>query len=126
MPVQPRSCSLLQTDSPCDERERRAAVRCRCDLNSYCRRLGISNIGSWMGTAQDLSTKGVSLLLNGRISRGVFLDLSLERADGETFSKPLVVRVRRAIAQQDGTWLIGCTFVNRITKEDLHALLCDA
>jgi hypothetical protein len=100
-------------------------VRCRCDLNSYCRRLGIRNIGSWMGTAQDISSKGVSLLLNGRIARGVFLDLSLQRADGQTSSKSFVVRVRRASAQPDGTWLIGCNFINRITEDDLQALLAD-
>jgi hypothetical protein len=78
-----------------------------------------------MGTVSDISTKGIGLILNAGLSRGSFLDISLEHADGQRLSSPLRVRVRRVVSQPNGNWLVGCNFVNKISENELQAFLRD-
>jgi hypothetical protein len=53
----------------------------------------------------------------------MFLDLSLSSPDGEATSKQMLVRVRRVTPQADGSWLVGCNFVKKLTKEELRLWL---
>lgn len=71
----------------------------------------------------DISINGISLSLDAALRPGMFLDLSLENNDGEGFSQPMLVRVRRVTPQADGSFLVGCNFVKKLTKEELSLWL---
>jgi hypothetical protein len=53
----------------------------------------------------------------------MFLDLSLMTDHEESSSQAMLVRVRRVTPQSDGTWLVGCTFVKRLSNEELSGWL---
>src|SRR5438874_12610207 len=99
--------------------ERRRAARFECKRRNSWRLFATTVCSSGMGTVNDISINGISLTVDAALRPGMFLDLSLACDDGESFSQPMLVRVRRVTSQDDGTWLVGCNFVKRLSKEQL-------
>jgi hypothetical protein len=108
-----------QVPSVCD---RRREVRWRCQLQSQSRALR-SKADDWAdGFACDLSTSGIALVVSFPVTRGLVLEVSLPCAQGG-FLPARLVRVRRVKSHAEEKWLAGCTFVRRLTKEELDSLL---
>src|SRR5438445_5875745 len=103
--------------------ERRRAVRFECKRRNSWRLFATTTCSSGEGTINDISINGVSMSVDSALRPGMFLDLSLASDDGETFSQPMLVRVRRVKPQADGSWLVGCNFVKKLTKEELRLWL---
>jgi hypothetical protein len=102
--------------------DRRREVRWRCQLQSQSRALG-TKVDEWApGYACNLSTSGIALVVSFHVTRGLILEVSLPGAQGG-FLPARLVRVRRVKCQAEGKWLAGCTFVRRLTKEELDSLL---
>lgn len=112
--------SRIEPGEPSANHERRRAVRFECNRRNSWRLFATTVCSSGEGTVNDISINGVSLSVNSALRPGMFLDLSLTSADGESFSQPMLVRVRRVTPQADGSWLVGCNFVKKLTKEELH------
>jgi hypothetical protein len=102
--------------------DRRSGVRWRYHGLSRSRALGVAVDEGASSPASDLSARGIALILSCRVARGAILEVSLQRAAGR-FLPPRLVRVRRVAPYRDGQWLAGCTFVRRLTEEELHGLL---
>ena len=103
--------------------ERRRAARFECKRRNSWRLFATTICSSGEGTVNDISINGVSLSVDSALRPGMFLDLSLASDDGETFSQPMLVRVRRVTPQADGSWLVGCNFVKKLSKEELRLWL---
>jgi PilZ domain len=103
--------------------ERRRAVRFECQRRNSWRLFATTTCSSGQGTVNDISVSGISLSVDSALRPGMFLDLSLASPDGEGFSQPMLVRVRRVTPQADGSWLVGCKFVKKLTEEELRAWL---
>ena len=103
--------------------ERRRAVRFECKRRNSWRVFATTTCSSGEGAVNDISVNGISLSVDSALRPGMFLDLSLSSADGEGFSRPMLVRVRRVTPQADGSWLVGCNFVKKLTEEELRLWL---
>ena len=111
--------SIEQPGAP----ERRRAVRFECKRRNSWRLFGAATCCSGAGTVNDVSAHGLSLVVDSVLRPGMFLDLSLMTDREESSSQAMLVRVRRVTPQSDGTWLVGCTFVKRLSQEELSGWL---
>jgi hypothetical protein len=98
-------------------------VRFECQRKNSWRLFATTTCSSGQGTVNDISVNGISLSVDSALRPGMFLDLSLVGEDGEGLSQPMLVRVRRVTPQADGTWLVGCNFVKKLTEEELRGWL---
>lgn|SRR5262249_20769599 len=96
---------------------RRRAVRLECSRTSTCRVQTLSF--SRKGIVKDISPIGISLIVHAALRTGMFLDVSLLGDDEKSFSQPLLARVRHVTPQDDGTWLVGCSSVKKLSKQEL-------
>jgi hypothetical protein len=68
---------------------------------------------------KDISLGGLGLLCNQPVPQGTFLAVKLE---GANYSRVLRARVIHATAQGN-SWLLGCRLIDRLSSEELAALL---
>ncbi|HXG10762.1 MAG TPA: PilZ domain-containing protein [Gemmataceae bacterium] len=101
--------------------ERRARVRYPVDLDTSFRSLGQSKDEGSMARVWDISTLGISLLLDRRIEPGTTLVVELTKRPA--ISRVLLSRVKHATEHQNGSWVIGCEFIGALTDSELQALL---
>ena len=107
---------------PSTTANRRAAVRWRYEGRAQCRTLG-TKLDEWVsGAARDISIQAIALLLGTRPPRGAILEVQLQSAEGG-FLPARLARVRRAVAQGTGQWLVGCTFARKLSEAELQSLL---
>jgi hypothetical protein len=102
--------------------ERRASVRYACDLETSWRVYGTRTGDWWTVSVQDISVAGIGLISNFRLNSGTILVVKLQSTN-QSFSRPLLARVSRATVQSDGKWVIGCSFVRKLSDDELQALL---
>ena len=112
-----------QSAEPSAQGERRRAVRFQCKRKNSWRLFATATCYSGKGTVNDISVNGISITVSSSLRPGMFLDLSLASNDEESFSQAMLVRVRRVTAQTDGSWLVGCTFVKKLSEEQVRAWL---
>jgi hypothetical protein len=103
--------------------ERRRAVRFRCRRKNAWRLFAAATSSGGTGIVSDISLLGVSLIVDAPLRAGMFLELNLVDEDDAGSSQPMLVRVRRATRQTDGNWLLGCSFVKKLTQAELSAWL---
>ncbi|HEV3258912.1 MAG TPA: PilZ domain-containing protein [Gemmataceae bacterium] len=102
--------------------ERRAFVRFASEAQAVCRHAGAMAGAGWPGKVADISVGGLCLVLRHCFEPGTPLAIELPGARPGR-ARTLLVRVRHATAQADGTWLVGCAFAERLSEEELKALL---
>lgn len=102
--------------------ERRAYIRHACQLETACQPLTLGPRQQWQGRALNLSQGGLGLVLDRRFEKGTLLAIEIHRPDGAP-GRSLLARVAHVSQQADGLWLIGCAFANKLTEEDVTALL---
>lgn len=105
-----------------EQRERRASVRYPCNLQPSWRELGSNRGFSRIGKVHDISAAGIGLVVERLIKPGTVLVVHLQTID-QRLTRPLPMRVMHATAQPEGTWLVGCEFVRKLSNEDLQSLL---
>jgi hypothetical protein len=104
--------------------ERRAYVRFPCDREITCQTLaGLrGDQEKWLANVRDISVGGVGFVIDRRFEKGTALVIEL--ADqASASSRILLARVARVNAHGLGTWFVGCTFTNKLTDDELQALL---
>jgi hypothetical protein len=72
----------------------------------------------WAARVHDISSTGLSLVLQRRFERGTLLTLDLENR-AEKFRRTVVVRVVRVRRTRDGNWNLGCALDGEF---DAHSL----
>jgi hypothetical protein len=102
--------------------ERRAWVRYPLKLVTMWQLLGVAGEEHWTARVRDLSSNGVGLVIHRFFSPGTVLTVRL-RSSTSSYERSALVRVQHCTAQADGDWLAGCTFVVKLSSEELHQLL---
>lgn len=101
--------------------ERRTQRRIPCDLILCCRPLRRRKPLFHLVNVANISTAGVGLVLDRRVTPGTILAIELQRQ--QRVARTLLARVAHATANDDDTWTIGCEFANRLTHRELQDLL---
>ena len=100
-------------------RERRAAERQPCGLETSCLR-PTDGENAWDARVIDISTTGVGLLLTRRFEPGTLLTFRLEgRTEGQSYNA--IARVVHATRQAEGGWLLGCVLLDPLDEPQLRA-----
>jgi hypothetical protein len=113
--------TLSQFD-PSVLRERRAWVRFGCELKGNCQPITQLEAGNrWPAQVWDVSNGGVGLRLSRRFEPGTLLAIDLAAGPDDICTLPLS-RVRRVTAQGN-YWLLGCSWPDELSADDLRGLL---
>jgi hypothetical protein len=112
---------------PNNPADRRASVRYPCDPDSFstdnsCRPITAPKKEAWSASVRDLSTDGIGLVVSRRFELGTLLTVDLEDADHTAHSN-LLVRVVRIFQQDKDAWLLGCSFIHKLSESDLLSLM---
>ena len=102
--------------------DRRRAERYPCGLQPFWRIEGQEQVESPPAHVENISTTGIGLRVREPLKPGTVLVIKLQSAD-HRLSRPLPARVMHATLQSDGSWLVGCQFVRKLSEEDMQALL---
>jgi hypothetical protein len=100
--------------------DRRAAVRYRCPPAAPVR-LFLSEAEETLGWAYNLSGRGMAVLADRPLAAGAGVGLELVGVRGDGLRRP--ARVAHATRRADGTWLVGCAFLQPVSPEDVEAFL---
>lgn len=101
--------------------ERRAAQRHASNVEALTRPLEATDTISWGATLRDVSTTGIGLSLCYPFRAGTYLAVDLPESGGGIRS--VLVRVVHAADQPDGTWHVGCEFVQPLTESKLELVV---
>jgi hypothetical protein len=101
--------------------DRRAWVRYSCDLEASCIPANDDPEILWPARVVNISCGGVGLLLSRRFEPGFLLQVELQ-IPHKGFSRPLLVQVLHATGHERGGWLLGCSFPQPLTEEEVQQL----
>jgi len=100
---------------------RRAFPRYPSNRLAACQAVTAGREEAWVATIRDVSGGGLGLLAGRGFPVGALL--LLDPLDAQAHSpRPLLARVRRAAAQGDGSWLLGCELVFRLGYDKAREL----
>ncbi len=102
--------------------ERRAWVRYSCDLDASCIPANEDPDILWPARVINIACGGVGLVLSRRFEPGTLLQVELQ-IPKRGFSRPLLMQVTHIAGHEFGGWLIGCSFTNPISDEELQQML---
>lgn len=102
--------------------ERRASVRQRFDWDVACELTSYGLSERWSARVRDISADGLGLVLDRPFESGTVLEVELASRDG-SLAYTVVARVSHSKPLGDGEWLAGCSFVGRVSDEELRDLL---
>jgi serine/threonine protein kinase len=101
--------------------DRREATRQAGTKTVSWRRLGTGAAATGTAQVQDVSVTGIALSARARLNQGTVLALTVQ--DSATrIARPVLVRVVHAQERAGGEWFFGCTFVSKLTSDELRAL----
>lgn len=105
---------------PADLRQRRVRRQC-CHLQAIWRAVTADTGIAWRGSVCNISTDGLAIVLThqcrDRLVRVRFQDPTSDR----TWAR--FVRVKYCRSLGDGNWMVGGTFVKRLSQRELDRLL---
>ena len=116
----PDPTSPLPAEEP--GRERRATVRQRFDWDVACELTSYGVGERWTAQVLDISAEGLGLGLDRVFESGTVLEVELASRDG-TLAYTVVARVSHSRPFGEGRWLAGCSFVGRVSDEELRDIL---
>jgi hypothetical protein len=100
--------------------ERRSFPRFPCPLETYCRPCSVQEDELWYrGEIWDMSVAGVGLILTRAFEAGCNLEMEMPLPS----IGALVVHVEYITKQVDGSWFLGCTFLDRIEESTVQSIL---
>jgi len=103
--------------------ERRASFRYPCDLEAIMQPVALRGKDCpWLGRIRDISTGGIGIILAYRYEPGSFLSVEIQNRS-KSFAHTFVVRVIHTTQLRFGGWQVGCAFNNKISEDELKALL---
>lgn len=119
----PKTSEMTAAPTAPPRRGCRVYERHECDLKTSCQ--PPSFLGGqephWSGEVRNISQDGLALVLRRRYEKGTGLAVELPGSDPQ---RPFTVFVRviHVLAQPDGSWLLGCAFVSRLSEEEVRDL----
>jgi hypothetical protein len=94
------------------------------DLDTSCQPIAArqDNDLTWPAKIRDISVGGIGLILRRRFERGAGLAIELPDPPSDT-RYTVFARVMHTTPAADGSWFLGCSFVNPISQETLQTIL---
>jgi hypothetical protein len=103
--------------------EQRHDPRHECALDATTRPLEAQDAFGWGASVRDISAKGIGLSLCYPFRAGTYLAVDLAGKNTHSASATILTRVVHAREQPDGSWHLGCEFVQPLTQLELETLL---
>jgi hypothetical protein len=100
--------------------DRRASDRYPCRLETSCRLVAAVGDEFWTTRVRNISPGGISLVVSRPFDPGTVLTVELLDQTTQRFSPPFQVRVVYAIEHPSGDWLLGGSFLKRLSNEELQ------
>lgn len=105
--------------------DRRSWMRFHCELSGGCQPITQLEAGNhWPTHVHDISPGGVGLLLSRRFEPGTLLAVELGATEMDTVCLPLA-RIRRVL-RAGNSWLLGCSWADELSEDDLRSLITPA
>ena len=107
---------------PADQfQERRVAVRVASSQEASCHFATLEKMACRWGKVRDLSKIGISLVLEEHFEPGqaLIIELPSKTPVGSAVS----ARVVYVLNQNNGSWLVGCSFAKPLGDQEYQALL---
>jgi hypothetical protein len=101
---------------------RHAWVMCPCKLDPSYRD---DTAQAGLSIVSEIARTFVRVFLGHKPRLGMLLSVQLMRAD-QTYAPPIFPRVLAVRQQAEGQWIAHCPFDERLTEEELQALLAAA
>ena len=112
---QPKCNPGMPSADESEPAERRAQLRHRCN----CSALVLAEGGAVEAQVRNISLRGIGLLLSRQLQPGTLLSVALTEHE-----HPLAIEARVVHStQQSRGWLTGCTFIERISEQELEEWL---
>jgi hypothetical protein len=96
--------------------------RHRCGRSTTVRLLAKPSFRSYRASVHDVSRREIGLLIHRAFEPGTVLAIQLQTKNAG-ISGILSARVKQAIAQADGYWLLDCTLSRILTEEEVFMLV---
>jgi hypothetical protein len=113
---------MSDSASPSSGAERRASVRQHFEWDMACELTSYGESDRWPAAVRDISVDGIGLIIERSFPSGTVLEIELSSRD-ESLSYIVVARVNHSRPTPDGRWQAGCSFVGRLSDEELTDLL---
>jgi hypothetical protein len=117
-----RSGSFADGPSEPSGIERRASTRYPCNLATSCRLVAALAGEAWPGRVRNISAGGISLVLNHEVNSGDLISIEL-RSTTRNFTRAIQVRTIYCIEHPSGDWILGGSFVQPLSDDELKAFL---
>ena len=111
----------VMTD-PARQTERRAWTRYPTQLETFCRQAVGGPEMCWSGIIQNISRGGIRLLMHRRFEPGALLKVDVPLPI-EQPAPYLMSRVIYATLQPNGSWALGCAFMEELDEDYMGAIL---
>lgn len=98
--------------------ERRAAPRSQPALGTVCRLQSHTGEEFGLGLVWNISTSGLSMLLDRPVPAGTTLAANLMACDGE-MKVPRQMRVAHILGLRTGDYMVGCQFLEPLGSEEI-------
>src|SRR5271154_1149921 len=108
--------------SEIDWRERRSSVRQPC-LETSKRLVAAVGDDFCLAKVRNISPDGISLVIGRSMETGAMISVDLIDTKTNRFSRTLDVRVCWCIEHPSGDWILGGSFANLLTDEELQYFL---
>lgn len=102
--------------------ERRQSIRYGISLETSCRLLAMVKDDPIPVRVRNISRGGISLVVHKQVESGTLLEIELLNRPNMVLSK-LQVKITYAVEHPSGDWILGGSFVEKLSDEDIKALL---
>lgn len=102
--------------------DRRASTRYPCNLATSCRMAALVAGDTFPGRVRNVSLGGISLVLSRPFDTGTELSVEL-RSNFRHFSRTVRIRVIYCIEHPSGDWIVGASFAQVLSDEEVRLLL---
>jgi hypothetical protein len=102
--------------------DRRAWVRYSCDLEAAYVPASEDPDILWPARVVNIACGGVGLMLSRRFEPGMLLQVELQ-VPKKGFSRPLLIQVMHVTGHEYGGWLVGCSFLQPLSEEEVKQLV---
>lgn len=103
------------------EYERRLSQRIECGLDATTHSVDAQESLAWGAGVRNISCTGIGLTLCFPFHTGTYL--SLELLDADRRSRTILSRVINVHDQNDGSWHVGCQFLEALSQIEVDSLM---
>jgi hypothetical protein len=102
--------------------ERRRALRHPVHVETQCMLIALVKSDPWLVLIRDVSARGAGFEFPCPLPNGTFIVLELPRHSRKDLEKMVRAQIISSREQEDGTYLIGCSFARPLTEEEVERM----